>query len=89
MSVLSVPADEGFWIGTSQTDRVWVQIVGKGESPYQVQAGDKVDFTAKVVGHALTFAAHVGVDAAEGAPQLTAQKAHIEVDNGAVKLTKG
>ena len=47
MSVLSVPADEGFWIGTSQNDRVWVQIVGKGESPYQVQAGDKVDFTAR------------------------------------------
>jgi len=89
VSVLSVPADEGFWVGTSETDRVWVQIVGKGESPYQVKAGDKVDFTAKVVGHTSTFAAQVGVDAAEGGAQLTAEKAHIEVDKGAVKLTTG
>jgi len=90
VSVLSVPADEGFWVGTSQTDRVWVQLVGKGgESPYQVKAGDKVDFTAKIVGHTSSFAAQVGVDAAEGAAQLTAEKTHIEVDKGEVKLTRG
>ena len=88
VSVLSVPADEGFWVGTSMADRVWVQLVGKGgESSYHVKAGDKVDFTAQVVGHPSTFAAQVGVDPDDGAAQLTAQKAHIEVNKGAIKLT--
>lgn len=88
VKVLSVPADEGFWVGDSDTDRVWVQLTGGGgESPYTVKAGDRVDFTGPVVAHDAGFAAKVGVDAAEGADQLTREGAHIAIDKNAVKLS--
>ena len=77
--VQSVPADEGFWAGTSETDRVWVQLSGTDESGYVVQQGDRVDFTGQVTAHDPGFATQVGVDAAEGADQLGQQGAHIEV----------
>ena len=77
--VQSVPADEGFWVGTSETDRVWVQLSGTDESGYVVQQGDRVDFTGQVATHDPGFATQVGVDAAEGADQLGQQGAHIEV----------
>jgi hypothetical protein len=77
--VQSVPADEGFWAGTSETDRVWVQLSGTDESGYVVQQGDRVDFTGQVAAHDPGFATQVGVDAAEGADQLGQQAAHIEV----------
>ena len=77
--VQSVPADEGFWAGTSETDRVWVQLSGTGESGYVVQQGDRVDFTGQVAAHDPGFAAQTGVEPTEGADQLNQQGAHIEV----------
>ncbi len=79
--VQAVAADEGFWVGTGDVDRVWVQLVGDGESPFAVRDGGVVDFTGRVVGHDAGFAGQVGVDPAEGAEQLTRQAAHIEVEH--------
>lgn len=89
VQVQSVPADEGFWVGTSETDRVWVQIIGDGESPYQVTVGDLVDFTGTVVAHDATFADTVELPEADGATQLTTQAAHVEVAQGGVALSQG
>ena len=89
VQVLSVPADEGFWVGASETDRVWVQLTGEaGESPYQVQEGDTVDFEGTVVAHDQAFAGEVGVDEAAGAAQLTEQGHHLEVAKSAVTLSE-
>ncbi|RBY89083.1 hypothetical protein DQ244_15075 [Blastococcus sp. TBT05-19] len=89
VQVLSVPADEGFWVGTSETERVWVQLTGEaGESPYQVTEGDSVDFQGTVVAHAGGFAAQVGVDDAEGAAMLDGQGQHLEVAKSAVTLSE-
>ena len=86
--VLSVPADEGFWLGTSETERVWVQLTGEaGESPYQVQEGDLVDFEGTVEAHDAAFAEQAGVDDAEGAQQLVDQAAHLTVAKSAVRLS--
>ena len=86
--VLSVPADEGFWVGSSDTQRVWVQLTGEaGESPYQVAEGDTVDFEATVVPHDPSFAGQVGVDEAEGATQLNGQGQHLEAAKSAVRLS--
>jgi len=88
VQVLSVPADEGFWVGSSDTQRVWVQLTGvQGESPYQVRQGDRVDFTGTVVAHDAGFPATVGVDDAEGAAQLAAMGQHVEADRAALKLS--
>ncbi len=87
VQVLSVPADEGFWVGSSDTQRVWVQLTGEaGESPYQVQEGDRVDFEGTVVAHDAGFPQQVGVDEAGGAAQLSQQAQHLEVAKGAVRL---
>lgn len=86
--VQSVPADEGFWVGSSTTDRVWVQLAGTGESAYTVKPGDRVSFTTgKVVPTGPAFAGQVGVNAAEGAAQLTAQRQHITVAKGDLRLS--
>lgn len=87
VQVLSVPADEGFWVGTSDADRIWVQLTGSGESGYQVAAGDTVDFTGTLIAHDATFAGTVGVDDAEGAALLTTQAQHVEVAKEALTLT--
>jgi hypothetical protein len=80
VTVQSVPSDEGFWIGTSETDRVWVALtVPAGESPYQVRPGQTVDLSGTVAAHDAGFAQQQGVDAAEGADQLTRQAAHLAV----------
>ncbi len=77
--VWSVPADEGFWVGVSDADRVWVQLIGRGESPYAVRAGDTVHFTGVVVAHGVDFPTSVCVGTNHGADLLAAQGAHIEV----------
>lgn len=85
VTVQSVPANEGFWVGTGETDRVWVQLSGSGESGYVVQPGDRVSFAGTVVAHDAAFAGQAGVDPAEGAEQLATQGAHVEVAKGALR----
>ena len=86
--VLSVPADEGFWLGASDAERVWVQLTGEaGESPYQVREGDLVDLEGTVAPHDAGFPAEVGVDDAEGAQQLAEQAAHLTVAKSSVRLS--
>jgi hypothetical protein len=88
-TVLSVPADEGFWVGTNDTDRVWVRLSGLDESGYVVTQGDRVDFTGTFQAHDATFAAEVGVDPAEGADQLNQQGAHVEVAKSDLRRSTG
>lgn len=80
VAVQSVPSDEGFWIGTSETDRVWVALtVPAGESPYQILPGQTLDLTGTVAAHDAGYAQQQGIDAAEGADQLTREAAHLAV----------
>lgn len=86
VTVESVPADEGFWVGTGD-QRVWVQLEGSGESAFTVQAGQRLTFTAQVVPHDGGFADTVGVTADEGADQLDGQGHHLLVDRSTLALT--
>ncbi|MGK5684119.1 hypothetical protein [Actinoplanes sp. URMC 104] len=88
VKVQSVPADEGFWVGSSEQDRVWVQLTGtNGESYYKVKQDDTVNFSGTVTRAAEGFAAKTGVTAAEGADQLTEQGYYISVPASSVKLS--
>lgn len=78
MYVTSVPADEGFWVD-SDHGRMWVQIDTVAESPYDVDAGDTVSFSGRVVAHGSDFPAQVGVTGAEGAGDLAGAGAHISI----------
>ena len=78
--VLSVPADEGFWVGTAEADRVWVQMSSRGESGVQVRRGQLLSFPATVRANSPTFGRTVGVSSAEGGAMLADQSAHLAVD---------
>ena len=83
-----MPADEGFWVGSSDTDRVWVQLTGEaGESSYKVKRGDRVSFTGKVMSNSAGFAERAGVTDAEGQKLLNAQGQHIDVPKSALQLS--
>jgi hypothetical protein len=87
--VSSVPADEGFWVD-SDHGRMWVQIETAIESPYDVDAGDTVNFSGRVVAHGPEFPAQVGVTSGEGATDLAGAGAHISIPlNGLAFVNTG
>ena len=88
VKVQSVPADEGFWVGVNERDRLWVQLTGTGESDYKVKQGDSIDFTGTVTKAAQGYAAKTGVTAAEGADQLTQQGYYISAPSSSIKLSR-
>lgn len=85
VTVQSVVADEGFWVGPSEQSRVFVFLSPQarskpGESPFQVQAGQRVDVTGvvkPVPGDLTPF----GVDQAEGSGQLRSQGHYVEANS--------
>ncbi len=84
--VLSVPADEGFWVGDGPAARVWVQLPTTRESRARIRPGQLLSFVGTVVAHDSAYAQRVGVTAAEGADALTRQKAHIAVSPDGVSV---
>jgi hypothetical protein len=91
VAVHSVVAGEGFWAGTSESQRVFVFLTPRarataGESPFQVRAGQRVDLTGtvKAVPQDLTS---LGVDESEGASQLRSQGQYVEA--ATVRLSSG
>ena len=87
--VLSSPADNGFWVGTSAKDEVWVQLLLPGlVSPHPVAKGNHVSFPGTVVANSANFAHNADVSLAEGAARLTAQHAHLQVAKTDITFTK-
>ena len=76
--VQSVPANEGLWAGCDQA-RMWIQLVGKGESPFTLKAGQRIDFAGTLVTHAPGFSAMVGLSLNDGAAELDRRAYHTEV----------
>ncbi len=84
VAVESVVSDEGFWVGESEEERVFVKLEIQGESPFKVKAGDVVDLQGKVT--ALSGGAEaLGLTKAEGADQLSSQGQYLTV----TKLARG
>ncbi len=83
--VFAVPADEGAWIGTSNTARIWVQFSGSGESPFDVSPGQHLTFDARLVGFNPALLATARVPAPDLAA-IAQQKALISVPFSAVAI---
>jgi hypothetical protein len=82
-TVQSVVADEGFWVGSDATRRVFVFLTPEarrsaGESGFQVQAGQTVQLQGTVKPSSPEFARAAGVTGAEGAGQLASQGGYVE-----------
>jgi RNA polymerase sigma factor (sigma-70 family) len=76
--VQSVPANEGLWVGCDRA-RMWIQLVGEGESPFTLTAGQRIDFVGTLVPHAPGFSAMVGLSLNDGAADLDRRGYHTEV----------
>lgn len=89
VDVVAVPSDEGFWVGAGGEPEVWVQLVGGGESPFQVRPGQRLSFPGRVVAHDAGFADRVGLTGGEpGAALLSGDGHHVEVDPGDLSLRR-
>jgi hypothetical protein len=84
--VRSVPADEGFWIGGTGDNQVWVELTGKAESPVNVRVERRVSFLGRIVDHSRNFVRRVGIDQSESAPLLRRQQQHIVVKRKSLQI---
>lgn len=80
--VESVVSDEGFWVGPSATERVFVALLPQargtaGESPFQVRKSQRVELAGKLR-PVPSNVASLGVDETEGAAQLRSQGQYVE-----------
>jgi hypothetical protein len=78
VEVLSAVPGAGFWIGTPDSGRMWVQVTAADETPVDVAAGDLVSFTGILVSHDQGYVDQLGLPA-EDAEQLTSTGHHIEI----------
>ncbi|MDP9209898.1 MAG: sigma-70 family RNA polymerase sigma factor [Actinomycetota bacterium] len=86
--VQQVAADEGFWVGTSERDRVWVQLTGTRESGFRVEPGHKATFAGRMVENSGNFSERAGLTPREGAGLLKQQGYHIEVRADRLRLSR-
>jgi RNA polymerase sigma factor (sigma-70 family) len=84
--VLSVPSDEGFWVGQGPSDRVWVQLSSSGESEIDIHKGQAIGFTGSIVPHSEDFVTRVRIKGNEGRTALLRQDQHILVQADAIKF---
>ncbi|MFI5496325.1 hypothetical protein [Actinoplanes sp. NPDC051859] len=85
--VQSVPADEGFWVGPDDRDRLWVQLTGThGESVFKVERGDTISFKGAVRRVTTDYLKISGVTGVEGIHQLKEQGYYLSVPASSVKL---
>ena len=85
VTVQSVVADEGFWVGQSEQSRAFIFLSPQarskpGESPFQVKAGQQVDLTG-VVKPVPADLTPFGVDQAEGSGLLRSQGHYVEANS--------
>lgn len=76
--VESVVSDEGFWVGNSTEERLFVFLDLEDESGPDVDAGDMVDLSGTVTATPDGFAESLGVTDEEGALQMEQQGNYIE-----------
>jgi hypothetical protein len=80
--VESVVTDEGFWVGTSDTERVFVFLSqeargGPGESAVTVEPGQRVDLDGTVVAVQVGAGAQLGLTDVSGQAQLEEQGGYV------------
>jgi RNA polymerase sigma factor (sigma-70 family) len=87
LTVLSVPANEGAWLGTDAENRVWVEFIGPGESPFHVLPGQRLTFVGMLKRNRPDYARSIGLGpGGAGASVLDAMVAHIEVAYSSVHI---
>lgn len=88
LRVLSVPADEGFWVELGPGERVWLQLEGRAESSVQVEVDDIVSFTGRALPVDEQLVRQFGVTPEEGGDELLRSGLYIAVPRAALRLRR-
>ena len=88
-TVESVPTQEGFWVGSSRSDRVWVDLDGGGAISQPVTPGQRVSFVGRLVANHAELPAQLGLTAPADVAQLEAQGFHISITEETLRLGPG
>jgi len=83
VTVQEVVNEDGFWVGTSEEDRVFVEIEDDGAASIDVAKGDTVSFTGVIEQN--IEAETYGLREEQGAQQFRDQGAHVQVQAGDLK----
>jgi RNA polymerase sigma factor (sigma-70 family) len=86
VNVLTVPSDEGFWVGRGKDRRVWVLLRGGGESPFEVTPGQALDFVGRIRRNSPHLLRRLQLGPGEGSADLRRQGYHITVDQRKLEL---
>jgi hypothetical protein len=77
--VQAVVGDEGIWIGSSRTDRVFGLLQLQGESPPQIRPGDLITFEGRMRANPSNPSPAFGISQEEGVRQLVMQGQHVAI----------
>jgi len=83
VTVNEVVNEAGFWVGTSEDDRVFVEIEDDGGASIDVKKGDTVSFTGVIEQN--LEAEKYGLRDEQGAQQFRDQGSHVQVQAGDLK----
>ena len=72
-------AGQGFWVGTSEADRVFVEVDDGTNAPPRVAVGQRVSFVGRLVANAPEHVDELGLTAPADQAQLERQGHHIDV----------
>jgi RNA polymerase sigma factor (sigma-70 family) len=77
--VQSVPEPRGLWVGSSQSDRVWVDLHEQAELSPPLVAGERVSFLGRLVANTPETLERAGQGGPEDRAQLEQQGYHVDV----------
>ena len=86
VTVESVPTNEGFWVGTSRADRIWVDLDGGGPVSKPVTAGQPVSFVGELVANHDQLPVDLGLSVPDDIAQLESQGFHISISEETLQL---
>ncbi len=76
----------GFWVGSSEADRVFVEIEGRAQPAQRVRAGQRVSFVGELVANTPQHLDELGVTAGADRAQLERQGHHVDVADHALRV---
>jgi len=84
--VISAPGDEGFWVGESAANRVWVDLEREGPLSRRVAAGQQVSFVGKVAPNRSAVFKEHSVGGPPDLEQLKRQGFHVHLDEATLAI---
>lgn len=84
--VYSAPADEGFWVGESADNRIWVDLDSGDPLPRRVAAGQRVSFVGKLAPNGQQVLNEPSVGGPPDIAQLQQQGFHVHIDQTTLEI---